>query len=235
MKRGLGFWALWVLALMGVSGCAMSQKKRDALVLGAMTGAIVGGGAGAGIASSGDRDDLGPGVGIGVAGGAIIGGLIGYMLTAEGAAPAPAAAPPGAPAARSAPTPPPPSAAAPAPGESKKIVLRGINFDFDKSNIKREFVPVLDEAAQILKDNPSVKVTIEGHTDSIGTDAYNEKLSERRANAVKHYLESKGVTASRLDAVGKGEGDPVAPNTKPDGKDNPEGRAKNRRVELKVQ
>ena len=94
---------------------------------------------------------------------------------------------------------------------------------------------MLDEAAQILKDNPSVKVTIEGHTDSKGTDAYNQKLSERRANAVKNYLESNGVTASRLDAVGKGESDPVVPNTKPDGKDNPEGRAKNRRVELKVQ
>jgi outer membrane protein OmpA-like peptidoglycan-associated protein len=235
MKRGLGFWALWVFALTGLgSGCAMPQKKRDGLVLGAMTGAIVGGGAGAGIASSGDRDDLGPGIAIGAAGGAVIGGLIGYLLAGEEAAPAPAAQP-GAPAARPAPTPPPPSAAAPAPRESKKIVLRGINFDFDKSNIKREFVPVLDEAAQILKDNPSVKVTIEGHTDSKGTDAYNQKLSERRANAVKHYLESKGVTANRLDAVGKGESQPVAPNTKPNGKDNPEGRAMNRRAELKVQ
>lgn len=230
MKRGLGFWALWVLALTGIgSGCAMSQKKRDGLVLGAMAGAIVGGGAGAGIASNGDRDDLGPGVAIGAAGGAVIGGLIGYLLAGEEAAPPP---PPPAPAPRPAPPPPPPP---PAPAESKKIILRGINFDFDKSNIKREFVPVLDEAAQILKGNPSVKVTIEGHTDSKGTDAYNQKLSERRANAVKHYLVSKGVEASRLDTVGKGESQPIAPNTKPDGKDNPEGRAMNRRAELKVQ
>jgi outer membrane protein OmpA-like peptidoglycan-associated protein len=234
MKRGLGFWALWVLALTGLgSGCAMPQKKRDGLVLGAMTGAIVGGGAGAGIASSGDhdRDDLGPGIAIGAAGGAVIGGLIGYLLAGEEAPPPPP--PPPAPPARPMPPPPPPSAA-PAPRESKKIVLRGINFDFDKSNIKREFVPVLDEAAQILKDNPSAKVTIEGHTDSKGTDAYNQKLSERRAQAVKHDLVSKGVMADRLDTVGKGEKEPVAPNTTPNGKDNPEGRAMNRRAELKV-
>jgi OOP family OmpA-OmpF porin len=79
-----------------------------------------------------------------------------------------------------------------------------------------------------------VRVTIEGYTDSKGTEAYNQKLSERRANAVKNYLVSRGVEASRLDAVGKGESDPVAPNTKPNGKDNPEGRAMNRRAELKV-
>ncbi len=233
MKRGLGFWVLWVLALTGIgSGCAMSQKKRDGLVLGAMTGAIVGGGAGAGIASNGDRDDLGPGIAIGAAGGAVIGGLIGYLLAGEEAPPPPP--PPPAPPARPAPVPPPPSAA-PAPTESKKIVLRGINFDFDKSNIKPEFAPVLDEAAQILKDNPRVKVTIEGHTDSIGTVAYNQKLSERRANAVKHYLVSKGVEAGRLDTIGYGKTRPIAPNKTPKGKDNPEGRAMNRRAELKVQ
>jgi OOP family OmpA-OmpF porin len=111
--------------------------------------------------------------------------------------------------------------------------LRGVNFDFDKSNIKTDFVPILDEAAQILKDNPTVQVSIEGHTDSIGSDAYNQRLSERRANAVKKYLVSRGVDASRLDAVGKGESEPIADNTK-NGRDNPEGRAMNRRAELKV-
>jgi OOP family OmpA-OmpF porin len=114
-------------------------------------------------------------------------------------------------------------------------VLRGINFDFNKHNIKREFAPVLDEAARILADNPRVKVTVEGHTDSIGSDAYNQRLSERRATAVKSYLVSRGVAADRLDTVGYGESRPVAPNTTPDGKDNPEGRAMNRRAELKVQ
>ena len=114
-------------------------------------------------------------------------------------------------------------------------MLRGINFDFNKYNIKREFAPVLDEAAQILKDNPDVKVTVEGHTDSIGSDSYNQRLSERRAAAVKHYLVSRGVAADRLETVGYGESRPIAPNTTPNGRDNPEGRAMNRRAELKVQ
>jgi OOP family OmpA-OmpF porin len=114
-------------------------------------------------------------------------------------------------------------------------VLRGINFDFDRANIKPEFEPVLDEAARILDENPTVRVTIEGHTDSIGTEAYNLRLSQRRANAVVRYLVSKGIAADRLEAVGKGESEPVAPNMLPDGRDNPEGRALNRRAELKVQ
>jgi OOP family OmpA-OmpF porin len=113
-------------------------------------------------------------------------------------------------------------------------VLRGINFDFDRANIKPEFAPVLDEAARILAENPNVRVRIEGHTDSIGTEAYNLRLSQRRANAVKRYLVSKGIAADRLETVGMGEGQPVAPNTNPDGSDNPEGRAMNRRAELHV-
>src|SRR5262249_21701297 len=160
-----------------ISGCAMSQKKRDGMVLGAMVGAIVGGGAGAGIGPEfGDHDDneRAAGIAIGAAAGALIGGLIGYWVTAEEAPP-----PPPPPPARMAPPPPPPPPA-PVP---KKIVLRGINFDFNKYNIKREFAPVLDEAAQILKDNPDVRVTVEGHTDSIGSVAYNQRLSERRAAA----------------------------------------------------
>jgi outer membrane protein OmpA-like peptidoglycan-associated protein len=204
----------------------MTQKQRNYTI----AGAIAGGGVGAGIgsipdATDGDNDKTYTAIGAGV--GMLIGAFIGYKLAGEEA---PAVAQP-APAPRPAPAPAP---AAPSPGESKRIVLRGINFDFNKSNIKREFVPVLDEAAQILKDNASVNVTIEGHTDSIGSDAYNQRLSERRAAAVKQYLVSKGVAAERLTTVGRGEKDPVAPNTTPQGKDNPEGRAMNRRAELKV-
>jgi OOP family OmpA-OmpF porin len=192
-----------------------------------MIGAGIGAAAGTGV---GDNNcERGEAAGIGAGIGAVLGGILGYALTKEEVEAAPAA--PAAPAPRAA----APAPAAPAaPSESKKIVLRGINFDFDKANIKKEFAPVLDEAAQILKDNPKVKVTVEGHTDSKGTDAYNQKLSERRAKAVKQYLVSRGVEASRLDTVGKGEKEPIADNTK-NGKDNPEGRALNRRAELKVQ
>jgi OOP family OmpA-OmpF porin len=215
-----------------MNGCAMTQKQRDCAVLGGLTGAIVGGGVGAGvgpeIGAHKDHDRIaGLGAGIGI--GALLGGLIGYWMC-EGEAP-PAAA---APEPRASTPPPPPPPPAPAPTESKRIVLRGINFDFDKSNIKREFVPVLDEAAQILKDNANIKVTIEGHTDSRGADDYNQRLSERRARAVKQYLVSRGVEANRLDTVGKGEKEPIADNMK-NGRDNPEGRAMNRRAELKVQ
>jgi OmpA-OmpF porin, OOP family len=93
---------------------------------------------------------------------------------------------------------------------------------------------VLDEAAQILTDNPGVRVTIEGHTDSIGTEAYNQRLSERRATAVKRYLVSRGISAECLETIGYGKTRPIAPNTR-GRRDNPEGRAMNRRAELKVQ
>jgi len=111
----------------------------------------------------------------------------------------------------------------------KQIVLRGINFDFDKSNIKPEAEPVLDAAVDVLKENPGVNVRVAGYTDGIGTDAYNQGLSERRANAVKNYLVAHGIEASRLTAVGFGKADPVASNATKDG------RAQNRRVTLDVQ
>jgi OOP family OmpA-OmpF porin len=111
----------------------------------------------------------------------------------------------------------------------KTIVLRGINFDFDKAVIKPEAEPVLDAAADVLKENSDVKVRVGGHTDSVGTDEYNQKLSERRANAVRDYLVKHGIDASRLTAVGYGESQPVADNKTKDG------RAQNRRVTLDVQ
>jgi len=108
----------------------------------------------------------------------------------------------------------------------KKIILRDINFDFDKAEIKPEFEPILDEAARILKENPDVRVSIEGHTCSIGTDEYNQRLSERRAQSVLRYLVRKGIDPSRLKATGFGESRPIADNqTK-------EGRRLNRRAEL---
>lgn len=105
-------------------------------------------------------------------------------------------------------------------------VLSGLLFDTDKSDIKPQYVQILDEAAEVLRNNPGVRLEIQGHADSRASDAYNQRLSERRANAVKAYFESKGIAASRLTAVGFGESKPVAPNT------TPEGMTQNRRVEL---
>ena len=100
-------------------------------------------------------------------------------------------------------------------------------FDFDKAVVKAEFYPFLNETKKIFDDYPTMRVQIDGHTDSVGTDAYNQKLSERRANAVKSYLIDKvGIEASRLKSVGYGESRPAFPN------DTPENRSKNRRVEF---
>ena len=97
-----------------------------------------------------------------------------------------------------------------------------------------EFEPVLDEAANLLSQCPDVRVSVEGHTDSRGSDTYNQALSERRAEAVAGYLIGQGVDAGRLDTVGMGESDPVESNENADGSDNPEGRQTNRRVVLKA-
>jgi outer membrane protein OmpA-like peptidoglycan-associated protein len=110
----------------------------------------------------------------------------------------------------------------------EKIVLRGINFDFDKSDIKPEFVPVLDEAVEILKKHPDTNVIIEGHTDWIGTEKYNQGLSERRAASVCKYLVEKDISKNSLETVGYGETNPIADNN------TPEGRSMNRRVVFKI-
>lgn len=100
-------------------------------------------------------------------------------------------------------------------------------FDFDKSVVKVQYYPYLDELVPVLKNNPALRVEIQGHADSTGTNIYNQGLSERRAKAVKNYLTKKSFDASRLTAVGFGEARPAYSN------DTREGRAKNRRVELK--
>ncbi|QSX75724.1 OmpA family protein [Lysobacter arenosi] len=102
----------------------------------------------------------------------------------------------------------------------------GITFDFDKSNLKPEFYPVLDNVARTLQEYNQTIVEVAGHTDSVGSDAYNQKLSEQRADAVSGYLTSRGLNRDRFIVVGAGETHPVASN------DTDSGRAQNRRVEI---
>ena len=106
-------------------------------------------------------------------------------------------------------------------------------FDFDKYVLRPEAYSSLAKVAQVASHYPEAPLHIDGHTDGKGTHAYNMTLSERRAEAVKQWLVEKGgVRASRVSTKGWGETQPVAPNKNPDGSDNPEGRQKNRRVEL---
>jgi outer membrane protein OmpA-like peptidoglycan-associated protein len=106
-------------------------------------------------------------------------------------------------------------------------------FDFDKAEIKKEAEPSLQKVATVVKANPSAKVAIEGHSDGKGADAYNQTLSEQRAAAIKQWLVSNAqVGGGNITTRGWGKTKPVSHNTKPDGSDDPEGRAKNRRVEI---
>lgn len=133
-------------------------------------------------------------------------------------APAPlAAAPEPAPA---------PLAAVSEPTPAMTLVLEGVNFDFDKAVIRPRDYAKLDQDVDAMKAWGDVDVEVAGHTCSIGTEEYNLGLSQRRAEAVRNYLVSKGVSADRLTARGYGESRPVASNA------TREGRAQNRRVEL---
>lgn len=169
-----------------------------------------------------DSPDYPAATAIGAGAGALLCGLAGhYLWDPEVVTPIPTP-PPLPPVVSPTPTPALP------PPVGKRIVLRGVRFDFDKSAIRADSRPVLDAAVDALKENPNVRISVEGHTDNVGTDLYNEKLSVRRAEAVFRYLVNHGIAPERMEVVGYGESRPVATN------DTESGRAENRRVELHV-
>jgi outer membrane protein OmpA-like peptidoglycan-associated protein len=108
------------------------------------------------------------------------------------------------------------------------VVLKNIFFETNKYELKPESEAELNEVVQLLKDNPTLRIQINGHTDNSGNTADNKTLSENRARAVTNYLTAKGIAAGRLSFKGFGDSQPVADNA------TPEGRAKNRRTELSV-
>jgi outer membrane protein OmpA-like peptidoglycan-associated protein len=117
---------------------------------------------------------------------------------------------------------------------NKPIVLENILYDFNKATLRPESKEVLNKLVTILKDNPAIKIELASHTDSIGSDAYNNNLSQQRAQACVDYIIASGITDTRIFARGYGKTKPVAPNSTPDGKDNPDGRQLNRRTEFTV-
>lgn len=117
--------------------------------------------------------------------------------------------------------------------EIKINLSADVLFDFDKADLRPEATPELDKVAAVLKAYPKASALIEGHTDAKGNDNYNQKLSERRAESVGRWLAENGVV-TRMATRGYGKTKPVAANAKPNGADDPEGRQKNRRVEITV-
>ncbi|MEO8762000.1 MAG: OmpA family protein, partial [Bacteroidia bacterium] len=115
-----------------------------------------------------------------------------------------------------------------------KITLNNIFFDFDKATLRKVSTVELNNLVMLMKSNPTMKVEISGYTDSKGTNEYNKKLSEERAQAVVTKLVESGISADRMNAKGYGKTMPAAENKKPNGMDDPNGRQLNRRVELKV-
>jgi outer membrane protein OmpA-like peptidoglycan-associated protein len=121
-------------------------------------------------------------------------------------------------------------------GQEIRIELSAdVLFDFDKFVLRAEAFPSLEKVAQVLRSKAGSPVMIEGHTDGKGTDAYNQPLSEKRAQAVRDWLvKNGGATAAKTTIKGWGKSKPIVPNARPDGSDDPEGRKKNRRVEITV-
>jgi len=131
------------------------------------------------------------------------------------------------PSARVTPAPAAPPAPSPSPAR-QPISFHSMLFEFDKSNLTPETKAELDRIAKIMQDDPNVMLELQGNTDSVGTDAYNKALGERRAKAVFDYLKSKGINPNRLKMVSFGESKPVASNA------TDAGRAQNRRVDLVI-
>jgi OmpA-OmpF porin, OOP family len=213
MLRSMRTVACAAAVAMAAAGCS-TMTRTDCAVVGGIAGATVGGAGGAAAANNlaDNPNDWKRAAGAGGAGvaGAVIGALIGWNVCHE-PVPAPMATPP----------PPPPAG-------TKIAEIRGTNFAFDSSKLTSEGEAILDEAVAVLNQNPDINVRIEGHTDSVGSDAYNMKLGQRRADTVRNYLVSKGISKDRMTTRSFGESVPVASN------DTEAGRAQNRRVEIIV-
>lgn len=212
IKKQIASAMLVAFALTGCSSLRNSPGACKAVttLAGGALGATGGGVGAKNVEKNPDNGEVAAGAGAGLVAGSLIGFLLGHAICGEAAAP-----------------PPPPVAAPPAKG-TKLLELLGPNFDTAKASLTAEGRRKVDDAAKTLKDNPTINVSVEGHTDSVGSDSYNQKLSERRAQTVADQLTKNGISKSRIDVRGFGESRPVADNK------TESGRARNRRVEITV-
>ena len=116
----------------------------------------------------------------------------------------------------------------------ESIILNNVFFEFGSAKISDDSKSELNKLFSLLSNNPIISVEIQGHTDSKGNNKFNKKLSQERAESVQKFLTNKGIKKLRVSAVGYGEKQPIAKNSNEDGSDNEEGRALNRRIELKI-
>ena len=216
-------YAIAVMTLAVLTGCAaMRDDRTTCKAIASGTGALLGATAGgliSGVAA--EHGDSGGSknweIGLSTGGGAVAGGLIGYLL-GNAVCPEPAPPPPVTK------TPPP----APPPAATKIASISGAQFEFNKSTLTAEGRRNVAGAAATLKQHPNVQVYVDGHTDSVGSDAYNMALGERRARTVASALADEGISPSRMTTRSFGEQKPVASN------ETAAGRAENRRVEVVV-
>jgi outer membrane protein OmpA-like peptidoglycan-associated protein len=210
------FTALALITAFGVVGCTtIDPQTGEKISNKAATGAIIGaiGGAVAGTVAGGDdRRNAAIGAGIGGLSGAAVGS---YMDRQERALRAKMAGT-GVTVERV------------SEGQINLVMPSDITFDYNRSDVKPEFRGVINSLADALASQPSTIIDIIGHADSSGADAYNQELSEQRAQSVAFFLRQQGVQPPRLVAFGRGELEPIASNN------TDQGRARNRRVEVKV-
>ena len=117
---------------------------------------------------------------------------------------------------------------------TQNIYVSNVYYDYDKATLRPESIAALDSLVNFMRDNPSLSVEVYSFADAKGTDKYNKKLSERRAQSVRDYLVNNGIEPERMIAKGMGEANPAAPNTTRTGTDNPVGRQLNRRTEFRI-
>ncbi|HWJ05477.1 MAG TPA: OmpA family protein [Steroidobacteraceae bacterium] len=211
-----GIVALVAAASVALSGCASMQdvatnpdkeKTRKGAGYGAAAGAVIG-------LLTGGNDKFQAAM-IGAAAGALAGGAVGYYMDKQEAKLREQMAGTGVDVVRN--------------GDNITLDMPGgVTFAFNSADLNSQFYPVLDRVASTLGEYNKTVIEVAGHTDSVGSDTYNQQLSERRANSVAAYLSSRGVDRSRVVTIGAGEGHPVASN------DTDAGRAQNRRVEITI-